>query len=367
MNWREKFAVLNNPTKMKRPESPPGVLIIHPGALGDVLLALRAIWSIRDRLPRHEVILLARKEIGGLLVEYGVIDRAIDIEGPAFSELLQESPSRNSERADFLSRCTHAVAWVTDAAGRLSENLQRIGIRHRCIGSPHDRSLQAVHQSDRYCEILDRGMSGTHGKVFSHPGTQKSNGPWLKPSIRSFQTKIFQQKVLMIHPGSGSQHKCLSPERLSCLIKRLADRDDRKIFVCQGPADVERVSLLRTYLDHVDYEILKDSTLSEIARVLRHVDVFLGHDSGITHLAAALGVPTVALFGPTDPQRWGPKGRHVEVVKGPYCQCKNWQAVQQCLEKPCLTHSVEEIVEIVERRLCGADMKAERVALVEVH
>ena len=131
----------------------------------------------------------------------------------------------------------------------------------------------------------------------------------------------------MIHPGSGSRHKCLSPERLSLIIKRLAGGDDRTVLICQGPADEKRVTALTPYLDQVSYKIIKDIDLPEMARVLRQTDVFLGHDSGITHLAATLGVPTVALFGPTDPQRWSPKVDHVVVIQAPACKCQVWHAV----------------------------------------
>ncbi len=362
-NWQEKLVTLNSAMKMIHPN---GVIIIHPGTLGDVLLALKAIRSIRDRLPGHECILLARGEIGRLLMEYGVIDRVIALEGPVFSELLEEYPRRKPEITDIFSRCTHAVAWVHDSGGRLSENLQRVGISHRCVVSPHAHSLQALHQSDRFCETLELGMSDTSGKAFLPPGRPQADEPLLKISIPSFQTKQ-SKPVIMIHPGSGSRHKCLSPERLSLIIKRLAGGDDRTVLICQGPADEERVTALKPYLDQVSYKILKDVDLSEMARVLRQTDVFLGHDSGITHLAAALGVPTVALFGPTDPQRWSPKGDHVEVIHGPSCQCQDWQAVQHCSEKLCLTHSVDEVVEAVERGLRGAGMEKPQRQLVKIN
>ena len=353
---------LNSAMKMTNPN---GVLIIHPGTLGDVLLALKAIRSIRDRLPGHECILLARGEIGRLLMEYGVIDRVIALEGPVFSELLEESTRRNQEFTDIFSHCTHAVAWVNDSGGRLSDNLKRVGIGHRCVVSPHAHSLQALHQSDRFCETLESGMSDTSGKAFLPPGRSKADEPLLKMPIHSILTKQ-SKPVIMIHPGSGSRHKCLSPERLSLIIKSLAGGNDRTVLICQGPADEERVTALKPYLDQVSYKILKDVDLSEMARALRQTDVFLGHDSGITHLAAALGVPTVALFGPTDPQRWSPKGDHIEVIQGPSCQCQDWEAVQHCSEKMCLTHSVDEVVEVVERCLSGSGIEKPERQFVEV-
>jgi ADP-heptose:LPS heptosyltransferase len=80
-----------------------------------------------------------------------------------------------------------------------------------------------------------------------------------------------------------------------------------------------------------------------MAGVIAHANTFVGHDSGLTHLAAALHVPTIALFGPTDPRRWAPRGPHVKVVSGASCRCHGWEAVRACVEKTCLQITPEQI------------------------
>ena len=81
-----------------------------------------------------------------------------------------------------------------------------------------------------------------------------------------------------------------------------------------------------------------------LAGVLSQLDFFLGHDSGVTHLAALLGTPTVALFGPTEPARWAPRGRAVMVIREKPCRCASWDAVRNCIEKPCLELSPAAIL-----------------------
>jgi ADP-heptose:LPS heptosyltransferase len=83
-----------------------------------------------------------------------------------------------------------------------------------------------------------------------------------------------------------------------------------------------------------------------LAGVLAHARLFVGHDSGVTHLAAALHVPTVALFGPTDPVQWAPRGPHVFVVRGNLCTCRGSEQIRHCLERPCLPHSPEAIADV---------------------
>jgi ADP-heptose:LPS heptosyltransferase len=81
-----------------------------------------------------------------------------------------------------------------------------------------------------------------------------------------------------------------------------------------------------------------------LAGVLSLVDFFLGHDSGVTHLSALLGTPTVALFGPTEPARWAPRGRAVTVMRETPCRCASWDAVRNCRDKPCLELSPSAIL-----------------------
>jgi lipopolysaccharide heptosyltransferase III len=335
---------------MTRISYTPVVFIIHPGTLGDVVLSLRALQSIRSRFSDYETVLLVRREIGRVLLKMEVVGRVLDMEGPVLSELLSDDPQLDHEAGEMLSRCHHAVAWVHDRDGLLSENLKRLGVASRCIVSPHDESLLAVHQADRYCETLEHWEEETPDDRSPQSFQWRPQNPCLKGKIFDYPTGPGQQ-ILMIHYGSGSRHKCVAPERMGTIIGRLTDGRSRKVILCQGPADSELVSALQPYIKQVPLEILKDTDLSGVVDVLREADVFVGQDSGLTHLAAALGVPTLALFGPTDPRRWGLKGAKVEILQGRNCQCQDWNAVQQCAEKICLTHSLDEIDQAVDRLL----------------
>ena len=333
---------------MTRTSKTPVVFIIHPGTLGDVVLSLQALQGIRACWSQHELVMLVRKEIGKVLVQLKVVNRVMDMEGPVLSELLCDDPQLDRDFAEVLSRCDHAVAWLRDPERRLAENFKKLGVEQRCILSPHDELLSAVHQADRYCETLNYWGSENTGANASQLFSRKPSSSWIEEGVHD-SPMAQESQILMIHYGSGSQHKCVPPERMGAIIRRLADTHSRKVILCQGPADAEMVSALKPYIPHVSFEILKDTDLSCVVKVLRGVDVFVGHDSGLTHLAAALGVPTLALFGPTDHRRWGPRGAQVKILQGPDCRCQDWNAVQQCSQKSCLMHPIEDIVQAVER------------------
>jgi len=90
--------------------------------------------------------------------------------------------------------------------------------------------------------------------------------------------------------------------------------------------------------------VLRDLDLSQLAGVLAQVRLYIGHDSGVTHLSALFGVRTIVLFGPTDHHRWAPHGRQVTTLRGAPCICESWEAVKKCVEKPCLNVPIEEIL-----------------------
>ena len=101
----------------------------------------------------------------------------------------------------------------------------------------------------------------------------------------------------------------------------------------------------------MNYEVIKDADLVEISQLLKKVDLYIGFDSGVTHLAASLGIPTIAIFGPTDVERWRPKGPLVDVILAQPCGCPDWASVRQCEKKICMYHSIDAIVQTIEQRL----------------
>jgi len=91
-------------------------------------------------------------------------------------------------------------------------------------------------------------------------------------------------------------------------------REGMQPVVIEGPADQESVcNLLKKVAPAA--VVLRGLDLTTLAGALSHAAKFIGHDSGVTHLAARLGVQTIALFGPTNPDRWAPLGKHVTVIK----------------------------------------------------
>ena len=314
------------------------ILIIHPGALGDVLLAVPAIRSLRVRFPQHETVLVASAAVSRLLVEWGLIDGWVSQERQACLGLFSETLSVSWELRAWLDRCDLAVAWMEDEDGARGARLRELGVVRVLIQSPFSTGLRARHQSDRFLETL-----GEIAADISSEGTVQIPTYLLEQGrdcLDAFRIPRGHPLVL-VHPGSGSIHKCHEPRGIAVLIERL-QQEGMCPLLLEGPADHDAVSHVLHFLNNPP-RVLRDLDLSQLAGVLAHVTVYIGHDSGVTHLSALLGVRTIAIFGPTDHHRWAPRGSHVMILRGASCSCESWDAVKKCTEKPCLHVPIEEL------------------------
>jgi ADP-heptose:LPS heptosyltransferase len=121
--------------------------------------------------------------------------------------------------------------------------------------------------------------------------------------------------VVAVHPGSGSEKKNWPVEKFAALARWMVDELAVQLIVVQGEADERVVVKLTELLEDRKFALARGLKLVELAAVLERCALFLGNDSGITHLTAAAGAPVVAVFGQASPAIWEPRGEHVRVVR----------------------------------------------------
>ena len=322
------------------------LLIVHPGAVGDLLLALPAIRTLRRRHGAAEVGLVAARQVGSLLGNSNEVDTVFSLESGALTELLAGDTACRSPFITWLRNCGFAQCWMEDQDGTLRAALAVHGVQDVVIASPMNGRWKARHQTDRFLEAAqclglqleaDRPLRTTD--VMEAQGRAALVGAGVPHN----------HPYVVIHPGSGSIHKCCRSTLLASVLDWVASKKLLPLII-EGPADEQQVEDLTAQQSRSFY-LLKENDLSTLPAIIKHATLYVGHDSGITHLAASLGVPTVACFGPTDEGRWGPRGRFVAVVRGSPCLCPTWEAVQQCRERSCLKISSSSLLHVCERML----------------
>ena len=264
-------------------ESP--ILIIHPGALGDVLQAVPALRGLRAQTPGATLVLAGQPRLGRLLVALGVVDEARAFDGLGLEALFTDGPVPPAV-AEWLGGFARVVSWF---GAREPTYRARLGAlaAELTVARPvpddetpvwrHLRatlSLGDLAETDSVAPIRLRG---------ARPGSA----------------------ALIIHAGSGGAWKQWPPERFAEAIGEVTARHAVTVVLHQGPADRAAVDALLARLDR-PVERLVEPELPDLAAILSGARAYLGGDSGISHLAAAVGAPSVVLFPPAHLPRWSP-------------------------------------------------------------
>lgn len=280
--------------------------IHHDGALGDVLLSLPAIRAIRDKHgPVH---LAGRPDIARFLLEAGEVDAVSSSDDRIYAVLYADHPASGTRTPfDGFDRAyVFSVHPDQPLAAALSGIIPRTAVV-RTIPPEGERTHVAKYR------LQQLGQENTDGFIpLSIPSIYRKRAADILGRPGADEGRA----VIAIHPGSGGMAKCWPLENYFELIERMQQDRGAFIMLLTGPAEDrtvrERIAgFCRTRTATLP---VADEDLPTVAALLARCRLTIGNDSGISHLAAAIGCAVVSLFGPTDPALWKPLGPAVRVV-----------------------------------------------------
>lgn len=269
------------------------ILILRGGALGDLILTLPVLREIRENYPNSDVELLGVFPQARLAAPE-FVNRAERLEALELAPLFVHGSLPDTLR-NRLSRFDLAINFLPDPDSVIAQNLTATGAKKVIACSPKTR-LEG-HAVYRLAEVL-----APLGLSLRDPVPRLAIGE-----------KRANSSTLGFHVGSGSPQKNWPINHWIQLIQRLDDLFGDFLLV-GGEADEKVVRKFCADCHIRRFRTLLNVSLTELSKALRECDVFVGHDTGVTHLAAAVGTPTVALYGPTNPNVWAPLGEHVQIV-----------------------------------------------------
>lgn len=300
-------------------------LVIHPGALGDVLLAVPALRVLRARHPGDRLALAAQTHVGRLLLALGLVDEFRAFEGLGLEALFVEdgSPPRvpalegagrvvcwfGSRDPVFVSRLRPLApgAVIASASGDLGRPVWQHLLSTLGETGPGDADdAPSPDDSSSGCAGSRRGGEAVRSPIVVPPALVARGEALLRQAGWDGRTPL-----AVLHPGAGGAAKRWPGEAFARVVERVSVRWAPAVAVHEGPADAEAVLALRRRLSGAI--VLGHVPLSELAGALRHASVFLGNDSGVSHLAAAVGTPSVVLFT-TANVPWQPWASQARVV-----------------------------------------------------
>jgi len=284
------------------------VLVVRGGAIGDFILTLPALKALRDAYPDARIEILGYKHIAVLAENRFYAQAVRSIEYGPLSRFFAKNSELPAESADYFATFDLIISYLYDPDGIFESNLRRCGVKNLLFGPAKiaKTSDHAAWQLARPIEELGIRVVDLTEKIF------------LSEEDRQFGREFLQtpsQPIIAIHPGSGSKEKNWPLQNWIELFSREHWHVEKRpsLIVISGEADKAQTAQLEHTWKDQNIRFVKNLPLPHLAAVLEH-SIFIGHDSGISHLAAAAGANCILLFGPTDPNVWAPRNENVQVV-----------------------------------------------------
>ncbi len=281
-------------------------LVIHPGAVGDVLLALPALVHLGHL--GFERVLAASPRIGGLLADSGLVEATAGFDDLGLHRLFTAEADRSVLRA--LEAYEAVVSWFGAGDPVFRRHLGGLGrsvVVARTAPPPASRRHVSRHLLETLAPLGPVPVGLPLVRLMASEEARAWASVWLG------ERGLRPGEAVVLHPGAGSPAKAWPG--FPGLARRLRTAG-RPILVTAGPADAAHLARLVTDAGVAEARIARGLPLDRLAALLGKARAFVGNDSGPSHLAAAVGCPTLALFGPTDPAVWSPMGSRLRVMAG---------------------------------------------------
>ena len=278
------------------------ILILRPGAIGDTLLTFPLLRALKTHNEQTHITFVSNPTVLPLASMFGLADAVFDYGAVEWSELFSQSGIRSRFLQDIMKHTNRAVCWLHDPDEIVQHNLHLAGVQDTIVAAGRPTEANGLHIVTYLAQTLGITLTKQE-RSQAFPSGPLSNA-----------------QGIAIHPGSGSTSKCWPLAHFAEVIMVLWQQSI-PVLLLAGPADTERLSALLQLIGTPSApRLLKtvvNAPLVEVAEHLQQYKAYLGNDSGITHLAAMLGIPTIVLFGPSSPIIWKPVGPHVRVLYEP--------------------------------------------------
>jgi heptosyltransferase II len=333
--------------------NPRKVLIRSANWVGDAVMSLPAIAAVRRALPRAEISILAKPWVAEMFEKNPVVDRVLIYQSPGIHQglggkwrLARQLKGEGFELAILLQNAFEAalISFLAGIPRRAGYNTDARGFLLTHPVAMTGR-IKRRHQVDYYLEMVGSlGFQPDH----SVPSLQVSAAREEEAKRRLESFGIGESQALVgISPGAtyGSAKEWF-PERYAELADRIAGNFGARMIIFGSGGDKEIAAQVRRHARVPLVDLTGMTTLAQAMALMARCRLFLTNDSGLMHAAAALGVPVVAIFGSTDPERTRPRGELCRVVRKPV-------PCAPCLKTECPTDrrcmgliSVDEVYEV---------------------
>ncbi|MGA2400595.1 MAG: glycosyltransferase family 9 protein [Syntrophobacteraceae bacterium] len=285
-------------------------VVFHQGALGDFLMAASAIDELAEDPAWARIDFWSKPEHVSLLTGKSYLGECHSAEGVLIACLLQDSLWRSATLPGFLLEADHVLIFGQTGSRLLAERLSaRLSANVNLVQSFPVANSTHTHVS----QFLRRQLNDLGWPLVGKPLT-------LSPPVSE---KLAARDLLrglgicsqpiVIHPGSGGRRKVWPLRNWHGLLDWLRRELSFQALLSNGPAD-EYMDEFSEAMREAGVPTVSGLSPLRLSALLSLCGLYIGSDSGVSHLAAAVGIPTISVFGPTDPRVWAPRGENAVAV-----------------------------------------------------
>jgi heptosyltransferase-2 len=282
------------------------ILVVRGGAIGDFILTLPAISALRNTFADAHLEVLGYPVVAELAKAGGLIDGFRSIEAGPLSRFFARNARLDPAWTEYFESFNLIISYLYDPDAIFRTN---VGCASKA------QFLQGPHRPDEQCH--------THATaVFLKPLEQLAifgadPVPRISVPKKSSEATLGPGQWIAVHPGSGSETKNWNLGRWFTVLQWVQTKTDWNVLLVGGEAEGNRLAELSVVLAKQRFRFAERLPLADLATLLAQCHLFLGHDSGITHLAAAAGCKVVALWGPSKRAIWQPLNEKVRIIEAP--------------------------------------------------
>jgi ADP-heptose:LPS heptosyltransferase len=279
------------------------VLVIFAGALGDLVVFAPTLRALARRHAGSSLELMARDELARFAVGRIGVSRAHSIDRRELSALFTREHDAHREAARFWGSFDHIYSFFAADDSHFRDALTAAN-GGGCLSFHPFHPAGDGHIANAYLDSIGESPGGASEPCLTALAEDLAAASRILDRFR-----LIAGEFVLIHPGSGSAAKNWPARNFAALADALGE-SARGVLIVVGPAEEH----LHADLAVGGRALVSSPPLATLAGLARLAGVYVGNDSGVSHLAAAAGAPSVVLFGPTDPARWCPQGR-VQVIR----------------------------------------------------
>lgn len=277
------------------------ILVIRGGAIGDFILTLPVFSALRKQFPEAHLEVLGYPHIANLALAGGLVEQTRSIDARPLAQFFARAGDLSDELREYFSGFAIIISYLYDPDKIFQTNVARCS-KAQFIAGPHrpDEKIK-LHATKTFLQPLERLA------IFdADPIPRLSRGA---------PQKVLTQ--IAFHPGSGSERKNWPEKKWAQLLVRFLSETDFNFLLVGGEAEGMRLQRLSENLPRPRVEIAQNLPLVDLALRLKTCLAFVGHDSGISHLAGALNLPGLVLWGETTAEIWRPPNPGLRIVFHP--------------------------------------------------